>query len=275
MSVSVLESRANVRGAVPLGETLKRLLQPLDKLAAHSDYLVRKPFGAFESEGRIYSLPRYLFLGPQGGGEIIRIGVFASIHGDEEQAALAVTEFAHVLQDHPDLARGYALFFYPVCNPTGVEDKTRHSRSGKDLNREFWRDSSEPEVQLLETEIWSHAFHGIINLHSDDTSHGLYGFVNGAVLSEYLLEPALKAAEEFLPRNGGPRIDGFEARKGIIYDCYSGVLQAPAGLKPSPFEITLETPHCAPVALQVKAFTAALRSVLSEYRGFIALGQNI
>src|SRR5262249_28732833 len=154
------------------------------------------------------------------------------------------------------------------------EDKTRHSRSGKDLNREFWSNSLEPEVRHLETEIWTHAFHGIINLHSDDTSHGLYGFVTGAVLSEHLLAPALLAGEKFLPRNREGRIDGFPADQGIIYEGYEGVLRAPTGLSQQPFEVTLETPHHAPLHLQLGAFAAALETILLEYQSLLAIAQN-
>jgi len=254
---------------------LEELLGGLQTVARTSDHLFARPFGAFQSAGGSYTLPRYVFLGPRGGGDVIRLGLFASIHRDEAQGTLALTEFVSHLDANPDLARGYALFLYPVCNPTGVEDGTRCSRSGKDLNREFWKNSPEPEVQLLETEIWTHAFHGIVNLHSDDTSHGLYGFVNGAVLSQHLLEPALQAAERVLPRNRLRQIDGFAADQGIIYECYSGVLQAPVGLAHPPFEITLETPHHATIAAQVEAFEAALQSILLEYRSLLSIAQNI
>jgi murein peptide amidase A len=255
--------------------TLEDVLAPLDQVARQSSNWVAKPLVQFENSGRTYSLPRYIHLGARGGGDVIRIGIFAAIHGDEPQGALALSKLATRLEQRPELAQGYALFLYPICNPTGFEDNTRHARSGKDLNREFWRNSSEPEVQCLETEIWTHAFHGIINLHADDTSSGLYGFVNGAILSKYLVEPALRAAERFLPRNREHRIDGFPAEGGIIYECYNGVLQAPAGLSHPPFEITLETPHSADSDLQVEAFCEALETILLEYRTLISIGQNI
>jgi predicted deacylase len=251
------------------------LVTGLDTLAQSSDYLFSKPVGPFERNGNNYSLPRYIFLGPRGGGDLIRIGIFAAIHGDEPQGALSLAQFAATLENRPDIAEGYALFLYPVCNPTGYEDNTRHARSGKDLNREFWKNSSEPEVKFLETEIWTHAFHGIVNLHADDTSHGVYGFVNGTVLSQSLVEPALQAAERFLPRNRERQIDGFPAEQGIIYECYHGVLQAPAGLSQPPFELTLETPHHAALDLQVGALQAALETILIEYRQFMAIAQNI
>jgi protein MpaA len=254
---------------------LDRLLAQLDQLAENSEHLFRKPCGCFQSDGRSYNLPRYVFLGPKGGGDIIRIGIFATIHGDEPEGALALTRLAAALEANPEIARGYCLFLYPVCNPTGFEDGTRHSRSGKDLNREFWRNSTEPEVKLLETEIWTHAFDGIITLHSDDTSHGLYGYVAGAILSENLLDPALREAEQFLPRNGGGEIDGFAAQNGIITQSYDGVLRAPPAMQRPPFEITLETPQKAPLHRQVEAFSTALQTIFAEYRYLMAVAQNI
>lgn len=253
----------------------RQLLEPLHALAENSKHILCKSFGFFESHGQQYSLPRYVFLGPKGGGDTIRIGLFATIHGDEPEGTLGLVHFLQELTKNPDLAQGYALFIYPLCNPTGYEDGTRQSRSGKDLNREFWKDSAEPEVRFLETEIWTHAFHGIINLHCDDTSDGLYGFVNGEVLSKNLLEPALQSAEQILPRNRKPQIDGFNADGGIIYECYKGVLTAVPGLHPPPFEITLETPHKSPRHLQVEAFSKMLQTILLEYRYVQAVGANI
>ena len=272
---SVLDPMQETGRGLADRRSVEEALSPLDELAGRSESLIRKPLGRFDHVGGQYFLPRYIHLGARGGGDVIRIGLFASIHGDEPQGALALAELARRLERRPELATGYALFLYPVCNPTGFEDGTRHSRHGKDLNREFWKNSPEPEVQFLETEIWTHAFHGIVNLHADDTSHGLYGFVNGPVLSKYLVEPALRAGEEFLPRNHARQIDGFPAEGGIIYECYHGVLQAPVGLMHPPFEITLETPHEAPMGLQVEALCASLETILVEYRSLIAIAQNI
>lgn len=260
---------------LPEKRSVERLLAPLNELADKSPRFISRSFGSFESGGQNYSLPRYIYFGPQGGGDTIRLGIFATIHGDEPEGALGLIRFAEALERNPEIAKGYCLFIYPVCNPTGFEDNTRASRTGKDLNREFWKESVEPEISFLETEIWTHAFHGIVNLHSDDTSNGLYGFVNGSVLSEHLLEPALRDAEKILPRNRRSQIDGFPARRGIIYECYNGVLQGPPAMKQPPFEITLETPQAAPLHRQADAFAAALKTILEEYRCLIAVAQNI
>jgi hypothetical protein len=251
------------------------LLAPLDKIAAHSPNLVANYEAQFESNGERYEMPRYLFVGPRGGDTPIRIGIFAGVHGDEPEGAHALVQFIKLLEAKPELAGGYYLSFYPVCNPTGFEDATRFSRGGKDLNREFWKNSSEPEVRLLQAELVSRSFQGIISLHTDDTSDGFYGIVRGATLTKHLIQPALCAAEKFLPRDERPIIDGFAARNGIIRDTFDGILSAPPKVRPRPFEIILETPASPPEYLKELAFVAALQTILDEYRKFIAYAPNL
>jgi murein peptide amidase A len=255
--------------------SIASLLAPLEKIAANSPNLVANHDAKFEMGGESYELPRYLFVGPRGGDVPIRVGIFAGIHGDEPEGVHAIVQFIQLLEAHPELATGYYLSFYPVCNPTGFEDGTRHSRSGKDLNREFWRNSAEPEVRLLQAELQSRSFQGLISLHTDDTSDGFYGFVSGATLTKSLIKPALAAAEKLLPRDERPVIDGFAARDGIISTGYAGILSAPPKVRPRPFEIILETPVTPPEYLKQYAFVAALKTILLEYSKFIAYAPNL
>jgi murein peptide amidase A len=252
---------------------LDKILSPLDNLAGRSERLLRAP--AAKNGAPQPPVPRYFYLGERGGGDVIRLAIFAAIHGDEPEGTLALNRFVTLLEQDPEIARGYALFLYPVCNPTGFEDGTRHARGGKDLNREFWRQSPQPEVRFLESEIYLHAFDGLVTLHSDNTSKGLYGYVNGSVLSENLLEPALRAAEKFLPRDRRPVIDGFPARDGIIYRSFEGVLRSLPGMERPPFELTFETPQRAQLYLQVEAAAVALQTILQQYRQLRAFAQNI
>jgi len=254
---------------------LAELLAPLEKIAADSPNLVANHDAKFDVGGESYELPRYLFIGPRGGDTPIRIGIFAGIHGDEPEGVHALVQFIQLLESRPELATGYYLSFYPVTNPTGFEDHTRHSRAGKDLNREFWRDSAEPEIRLLQAELLSRSFQGIISLHTDDTSSGFYGFCHGATLTKSLIVPALAAAEKFLPRDERPVIDGFAARNGIIRAGYEGILRGPPKLRPRPFEIILETPAAPPEYLKQCAFVAALQTILAEYQKFIAYAPNL
>ncbi|HPA21190.1 MAG TPA: succinylglutamate desuccinylase/aspartoacylase family protein [Verrucomicrobiae bacterium] len=257
------------------GDPIERLLRPLRGLARGSEELYEKTIAQFSREGMRFEIPRFTLLGPPGGGDPLRIGVFAAIHGDEPEGAMALVDFVRQLAADPEPARGYHIQAYPVCNPSGFVDGTRHSRAGLDLNREFWRGSREPEVSALEGELRSRRFHGIVSLHSDDTADGVYAFARGATITEGLVRPVLAAASRHLPLADGPIIDGFEADRGVLRDCYQGILTNPDELHPAPFEIIFETPQRAPRDLQVAATTAALFSVLDEYRGFMATGDNI
>jgi murein peptide amidase A len=259
----------------PRRRSLRELLAPLDELAAKSSSLIANHGASFECGGEKYELPRYLFIGPDGGDEPLRVGLFAGVHGDEPEGVHALVKFLSLLEAQPQAATGYCLFVYPVCNPTGFEERSRNSRNGKDLNREFWRGSAEPEVKLLQSELVAHSLHGLISLHTDDTSSGFYGFAHGATLTKQLIEPALKAVEEYLPRNQEAQIDGFRARNGIIRDTYPGVLSGPPKVRPRPFEIILETPQAAPAYLKEAALVAALQSILLRYREFIAFAPNL
>jgi hypothetical protein len=254
---------------------LSALLSPFRDSERLPRGLEVKVAGDFLHDGRRHELPRLRFTGPVAEHEAVRLGFFAGLHGDEPAGCQALVAFVGAIAAEPERAKGYDLWLYPVCNPTGYEDRTRFSRAGKDLNREFWRDSAEPEVRLLEAELTAHRFHGILTLHEDDTCEGIYGYAHGAVLNEALLEPALRAAEKMLPRDRRREIDGFAAVEGVLRDCFPGVLAAPPVQRPQPFDLIFETPGKAPLPAQVEAAGAALESILREYRAFIAYGANL
>lgn len=257
------------------GRSVAERVEPILTLAQESASLFASPLSYRLPDGAVESIPRFLFTGPGDRGTFLRVGIFAGVHGDETSgigAALALLEHLH---RDPSPALGYELFVYPVCNPWGYRHDARWLKSGADMNREFWRGSDEVEVLVLEGQLMKLAFDGIVSLHADDTSEGLYGFVRGHQLTRYVLEPSLEAAARFLPRNFDKSIDNFEANNGIIAEGYTGVLGAPPTQKPRPFEIVFETPHRQPESDQVHAHVAAVLTMLEKFREMIAEGQNI
>jgi protein MpaA len=254
---------------------LRRLYWPFLALAESCENIVGMVAGSFSLGGNRYTLPRFTLLGPQTSVPQKRIGIFGLLHGDEAACALALLQLLQALVNDPEPAKGYDLVIYPVCNPTGYEDGTRNNRNGYDLNREFWRGSSQPEVRILEAELRSQSFDGIIALHADDTCDGLYGYTQGRVLNENLLQPALHASTQVLPLDRRPTIDNFNARDGMIGDCFPGILRPPPDQKPQPFEIIFETPAHAAPEKQAEAARVAILSILTSYRGFIAYAQDL
>ncbi|TAE92493.1 MAG: peptidase M14 [Verrucomicrobia bacterium] len=204
-----------------------------------------------------------------------KVGVFAGIHGDEPAGVRA----AHILHRWattlPAELFGYELHLYPACNPSGLKEGTRTNQRGFDINREFWCGSNLPEVQYIETELRQEKYDIILSLHEDDTSHGLYGFVSGSMLSENILRPALLAASTYLPINTDPVIDGFAARDGMIQDGYHGVLSAPPEQRPRALEIVFETPRLAPLNHRAMASAVAVKTILKEYRQYQSHQENL
>jgi hypothetical protein len=253
---------------------LRRLYWPFLGLAESCRHIVGTVAGSFDCEGKRYTIPRFTVLGPAGPAHK-RIGVFALVHGDEAAGALALLRFLETLAEDTALATGYDVVLYPVCNPTGYEDDTRHNRNGFDLNREFWHDSVQPEVKILEEELRTRAFDGVIALHADDTCTGLYGYTHGRVLNESLLLSALRASSRVLPFDRRTTIDGFAAKGGLICECFPGILAPPPEQEPRPFEIIFETPAHALAEQQAEAAHLALLSILENYREFMPYAQDL
>lgn len=255
--------------------SIKEALLPLFVQVGQSEYLRADSLGFWHEGQDRFWLPRFTFQRTRLVKTRIKVGIFATIHGDEPAGLYGLIDFVRLLDEDPMLGKDYELWIYPLCNPSGYVDGTRCARSGRDLNREFWRGSNEPEVRLLEQEIRRRQFDGMISLHSDDTSEGVYGFVGGSTLTENLLKPALAAASRAIPTNVEQHIDGFHAIEGVIRSGYQGILSAPPDTNPAPFEIVLETPALAEMDLQRRAFVHGLAEILGQYRQMISYANDI
>lgn len=220
------------------------------------------------------SLLRYRWADPKG-SQVYRIGLFAGIHGDEQSGVIAAIQLLQQLTWYPFIAEFYELFIYPICNPSGFEHGQREGAAGKDLNRCFWQDQEEIEILLLEQDLRSKQFDGIISLHTDDTSEGIYGYVNGSTLTRHLLVPALQSASRVIPRDQRPQIDSHPASDSIICGGYQGILAAPEDQHPQPFSIVFETPHHPSIGKQVEAHLVAIKEILRLYREISSEGRDI
>jgi len=266
---TVAPSRGLPQESPHVGHRTRAILRYGDQLAGRSLHL--EYLHVMEAPGgRV--LPRYRWADPHG-KPVYRIGIFAGIHGDEQSGVVAAIQLLHRLAADTGLGRFHELFVYPVCNPWGFDANRREGESGRDLNRLFWQE--EREVLLLEQELRAKSFDGIIALHTDDTSEGIYGYVNGSTLTRHLLEPSLHAASAILPRDNRPEIDSHPAERSIITGGYSGILSAPADQHPKPFEIVFETPHLAPFGLQVEAHLRAMEEILRVFPQISSHGMDI
>jgi murein peptide amidase A len=252
------------------------LLEPLVRLAEASEHLASGYVGAFSDDGRHYAIPRFAFLGPRGGGDTMRVGLFAGLRGDERTGPAALVELLHRLEADPQLATGYHVYVYPIGNPTGFEDRTELTRSGHDLTREFWRGSAAPEAYYLERELGVLQFQGVISIHSAQRSGGLRALVRSTILAKTLVWPAIKAVERFLPSHPDEyNVPDSLASLPSLSSSARGILTQTQELTPRPFEIALESPRQAPKPAQIEAISVALTTILTAYRSLQGLRQNI
>ncbi len=205
----------------------------------------------------------------------VPVCLVAGVHGDEPDGILAALEFARRFAKSPQLVSNYVLTIYPCVNPVGYEHMTRENGTGKDLNREFFRDSCEEEVVLMERELRAHEFTGFISGHSDYESFGIYAYATGAVISERLAKPALFQASGVIPINTDPIIDGHPAQNGIINQKFPGSLGPLSKGVTEPFDITIETPNLFALSKRVEAQATAFETILHEYRAVAAEAVNL
>jgi hypothetical protein len=252
------------------GNPVQSFLKPLLDVAETSDYLVAGSVGEFEAGHGVYQIPRFIFMGPSGGGDTIRLGLFATFYGDQIESAEALIEFAQALETKPQMARGYHLYIYPICNPTGFVARSRHNFSGEDLPRHFWHGSSQPEVYYLEREMGVLRFHGVIQVQTQRDSEDFALNINSsAILARTLTKPAIQAAQRYLAggisKSDNPMPDFFPR----------DFLTAGHELNPTPFELHLGVPGRVPRPSQIHGTVSALISILDTYRNLQSIGQNI
>ncbi len=250
-------------------------IAPLNRVAAGSINLVRKPFRVLRENSPDIYIPRYLFVGPKGGAEPIRVGFFAGIHGNEPEGTYALIDFIQALEVTPNVAKNYCLFVYPVLNPTGFEADTRLTGDGVNIPNEIWKNSLSPEVQALQSELWMHAFDGIISFKTDPAAQELAIAVSGPIFFRHILSIELPVAQDLLPQTVNSSRNAFPAWKRVFLNETNELIRAAPGLKPRPFEILITIPRQAPPYLQRAAVNLVLQSILTEYRNFISFGANI
>jgi murein peptide amidase A len=245
--------------------TIQRFLAPLLDTSENSDWLVAGEVGEFSADRTRFHIPRFIFMGQPGGGDTVRLGIFAGLHGDDYAGPEAVLTLLQQLQSRPDLAKGYHIFAYPICNPSGFARGTRCNAAGHDLTSHFWNGSNQPEAYFLERELGVHRFHGVILLEAGEQPNPRFFFTGGknSTLPNSLASP-------FVPAN-----QIFVADEKANHALAKGFLTMTNELRPPPFEIDVEIPRTEPREKQIIATVNALDSILDSYRSVLAIRQNL
>jgi protein MpaA len=184
-------------------------------------------------------------------------------------------DFLIALEQTSVLAANYCLFAYPIVNPSGFEADTRTTSQGVNIPEQIWKNSSFLEVQNLQSELWMHAFDGIISFQTDPSADELTIAIAGPLFARHFLGAALNTAQDFLPQVVKSDLHALPKWKSVNLDNMNDLIRAAPGQKPRPFEIVITIPRQAPLFLQKAAGILLLKTVLTEYRKFIAFGANI
>ena len=213
-------------------------------------------------------------MGPTGGGDTIRLAIFAGFHGDESEGAEALIEFLQDLDAAPQVARGYHIYAYPLCNPNGFVARKRGNAVGKNLIGQFWNGSSQSEAYYLERELGVQHFHGVISLQTMNHSGGFLVTTQSPILNHALAQPAMQATQRFLPGlvNGEPLASLLAALPSAAMPDFLTVTDE---LRPVPFELHIGIPKQAPRPSQVHGTVGALKSILDSYRTLLSIGENL
>jgi murein peptide amidase A len=253
----------------------QQLLKPLLDLSKKSDSLVVGSIGQFLVGRKMFQIPRFVFMGPTGGGDTIRLAIFAGFHGDEPEGAEALVALLQELENTPKPATGYHIYAYPLCNPSGFVARTRHNPSGKDLTGQFWSGSAQPEVYYLERELGVHRFHGAISLQTKHHPGGFLVDTQSVILNRALAQPAFQAAQRFLPGGLSQSVAHPDLPQALASTPMPDFLTATNELKPAPFELHIGIPKHAPQPSQIYGTVGALKSILDSYRSLLSIGQNL
>ncbi len=141
---------------------------------------------------------------PQGA---MRVYLSAGVHGDEPAGPLALLRWAEAMAK---ALRGVDLLLFPLLNPWGFEHNIRLDSRGRDLNRLFH--SRARPFPAWRREVGRQPFGLAINLHEDYDARGAYIYELGGRIGEALLA----AASRFTPPDPRRKIDGSEAKAGVI-----------------------------------------------------------
>lgn len=262
--IATLEPVEFAPTVAPSRSLAESILAPLHQRAEESSNLVVSQ-QAVTVHGQSHDLPKFLFLGPRGGGHPIRLAIFAGLEARKIQTVLATSHFLHYLDSHAGLAKDYALFAYPVVNLGGFGP---NATPRSDFELRFANSTADEDVQFFKTELRKWFFNGLITLRVDAQATGLSATVRSDVIAQQVAGPALLDVKDQSLVDGHPVRVRPSDRYARLADYAFGRIAPPAEVRPYPFEVEFTIP-----GNNAEAYTNALVEaqvgLLRHYRSLI------
>lgn len=268
---SLTEAPAAAPIEADLPQALADSLAPLLEVAQESSSLIasRHPV---RLDGREHDINKFLLLGQRGGGQPIRLGLFAGFETGNLDTVRSLVQLLVQLRRSPSLTRDYALLAYPVVNLNGFTDTPAPLAA---FERRFARESADQDVQFFLGELRRWVFNGIISLRVDANSRGFYATVRSELLAREVIEPALAAAAGALPLATQAVRVRPEDRYARAADHSHGRFIPPADVRPRPFEVELVLPRNASSEDYGNGLFVVITEILRQYRSLVAHAQDL
>jgi len=220
-----------------------------------------------------FEIPRFMLLGQRGGGEAIRVALFAGIedHGSLDGVA-AISRLLVEAAIQPALARDYAIFAYPLVN---VFEYRRPVSPVEAFDRRFSGDRADGDVRFFRGELRKWRFNAILTLKTEPQAGSFRATVRSELLGEEVVRPALERVARMAPVNSRPikvRPGDMRARLGDYSD---GRLTPPPDLRPYPLEVEIFAPGGIAADLRIRGLFVAAHEILVNYRRVLAHATGI
>lgn len=154
----------------PLQRSVRDLLLPAFELCEEAPEIIGHFCGTFEREAQRHGIARFM-VAPSYWSKRVpreRIGIIAGLDGRDEIAPRVLLGMIDDFSREVEPPFNLLPVVYPLANPAGFEAATKSPPGGADLTAENWASSTEPEIRILEREIRSCHFHGLILMQETD-----------------------------------------------------------------------------------------------------------
>jgi hypothetical protein len=228
-------------------------LQPLDALADKSPNLAK--WRSVAIEGRI--VPSYVLIGPRTGRVPIRLALLGGIRPSDDLSTISIVKLLVELDLAPLIAQDFALFGYPLANPS------RALQTEPDFDSCFWKDSPDPVIRFFEQELTVDKLDGVIALRENEPIAGFQIQVSSRVIATEVLWRALELPQKLVPLANEP-IQLFPQTENARHS-FANL----GHLCPRPFSLIIRTPKNTPSENQISAAAFSIKQILQHYRALV------
>ena len=240
--------------------------------SSRSESLMSVRHGA-QVGGCDFDIPKFMLLGARGGGQPIRVALFAGI---EDRGALdgmaAITRLLIQAELDPALVRDYAIFAYPLVN---VFEYKAPRRQIEPFDRRLANERVDGDVRFFRTELRKWHFDGMLTLRTDPRAESFRATVRSQLLASEVIQPALDVVKKAVPVGSRPiKVRPSDMRTRLA-DHAEGRLTPPPEIRPYPFEVELFAPGAASQELRIRSLFVAAHEILVNYRGMLSHAPNL